>query len=151
MTHQKQYTKLMGIILPLTLHTRTDTNGSYASYSGRQIQDGTKPKGNSSWGPVYNLTPPHKESTTSILHFLASFKKIIVSILYMARKEPHFFQLNTHCEWQNVLQLRKYLKGMFPGPMPLCFVYQSDAFSRMCSNYKDSISMYRNSSEPMLQ
>lgn len=42
----------------------------------------------------------------------------------------------------------KISEGMFLGPMPLCFVYQSDAFSRMCSNYKDNVSVYRNSSKP---
>lgn len=80
---------------------------------------------------------------------LASFKEIKASILFMDRKELHFCQLHTHCEWQNVLQLWKYLKGMLPGPMPLCFVYQSDAFSRMCASCKDKVSMYRNASEPI--
>lgn len=36
---------------------------------------------------------------------------------------------------------------MFPGPKPLCFVYQSDAFSRMCTNYKDNVSKYRDLSK----
>lgn len=95
--------------------------------------------------PLPKKSPLHP----SCLISLASFKAIKASILYMDRKEPHFFLLNTHCAWQNVLWLWKYLKGMFPGPMPLCFVYQSDAFSRMCSNYKDNVSVRRNSSKPM--
>lgn len=95
---------------------------------------------------------PSSQSEKKPLHLscfisLASFKDNKRSILYMDRKWLFFFQFNTHSAWQNVLQLWKYLKGMFPGPMPLCFVYQSDAFSRMCSNYKDNVSVYRNFSK----
>lgn len=57
----------------LTLQTCVDTNGSYVSYSGRQIQDDNQPKGNSSEVP-YKICctspPPKKNSTTSLLSYI---------------------------------------------------------------------------------
>lgn len=96
--------------------------------------------------------PPPRENPLRLSHSipLASFKEIKASMLYMDKKRSAFFQLHAHCVWQNGLQLWKYLRGMFPGPMPLCFVCWSDAFSRMCSNYKDNVSVYRNSWKPLL-
>lgn len=36
---------------------------------------------------------------------LAAFKEVKVSMLYMGRKELHFFSVTLHCAWQNVLWL----------------------------------------------
>lgn len=92
----------------LMLQTHIDSNGSCASWGGRQIQDGTKSGGNF-FKVLYKIccTPsPHtkkkKEPTTSLLSLLslASFKEIKVSTLYTDRgKKTAFFQLNTHCAW----------------------------------------------------
>lgn len=72
MTHQKQYMKLMGITVPRGLHTCTDTNGPDASRSGREIQDGTKPGGNSSevLHKICSLPPTKEEPIASILSYI---------------------------------------------------------------------------------
>lgn len=95
----------MGIIVPLMLHTCVDTDSSYASYSGRQHQDGTKPGGNSS-EVLYKIAPPKGEPTTSILSYIFGILQGNKSrhTLY-GWKATAFFQLHTHCAWQNVLQL----------------------------------------------
>lgn len=125
----------------LTLQTCVGTNGSSALYSGRQTQDDNQPKATLLRFPIKSAPHIHTPQKTplypSCFISLASFKEIKVSILYTVRKELlFFFQPNSYCAWQTVLRLWKYLKGMLPGPMPLCFVYQSDDFSRPCSNYK---------------
>lgn len=76
---------------------------------------------------------------------LISFKRTSANITLHARKEPHFGGHNT-LQGKCTPVLIKCPKGVCPGPMPLYFVNEPDAFSRMWSNYQDST--YRNSSEP---
>lgn len=104
---------------------------------GGQIQDGSKPGGNSSeilhkTCSLPRPTPTKEELTASNLSYIFGILQGNKSkrMLYGWKRTTFFFQFNTHCAWQNVLRFCKYLKGMFPGPRPLCFVYQSDAFSK---------------------
>lgn len=132
MTHQKQYTQSKGIIVPLTLHTRVDTNSSYASYSGGQIKmapsrEATLLRFSTKSAPSKKRNPLYPSCFIS----LASFKEIKVSILYMDRKELHFFSFTLTVHGKMYFSYENIWKECFQD-LRHCALFTSQMLSQEC-------------------
>lgn len=138
-------------MLPFTLQTRIDTNGSYASYSGRQFQDGTQPGGDSS-KVLYKICPPPKKNPlySPCPISLATFKEVKVSMLYMGRKELHFFSV-TLTVYGKMYFSYENIGGECFQDLCHCALFASQMLSQECVQIiKTIISVYRNFSKPIL-
>lgn len=80
----------------LMLQTRIDTNGSFTSYSRRQIQDDTNQVATFLMFSIKSAAPPPYKKKKRTYYIppvisLASFKEIKVSTLYIDRKKNCIF------------------------------------------------------------
>lgn len=140
----------MGISVPFHTHTCIDTNGSYTSYKGRQIQDGTQP-GDNSFKVLYKICPPcKKEPTISTLSYtFGSLEGSKSKPTLYGQKRTHFFQRNTvygkmYFSYENI-------RGECFQDLCHCALFASQMLSQECVQIiKTIISMYRNLSKPIL-